>query len=945
MSPASSSIPDRAVAFGPFQLFRDRKQLLEDGQPVRLGGRALDLLIALVERAGEVVSRQELEACVWPRTVVEETSLRVHVSALRRVLGEGRSGARYITNVPGRGYCFVAAVGMDADAPGAPAPASGRPHHNLPARLTPTVGRAEEVEAMGELLRRRRLVTVAGPGGMGKTTVALALAEVSLPLYEDGVWFVDLAPVTDPRLLISSVAAALDIGLAPGSPVDELGAAIGPRRLLIVLDNCEHLIDAAAELASALLRCVPAASILTTSREPLNIEGEWVYRLGALEAPPEGDALTAAQALAFPAVQLFVQRAMAISERFELLDPDAATVGEICRRLDGVPLAIELAAARIDGLGVHGLARRLDDPLQLLTRGRRTAAPRHRTLRALLDWSFDLLTPAEQAVLCRLSVFRGAFTLESASTIAAAGDLPAAEVVESVLGLTVKSLVSVDASGDVIRYRLPAAAHAYALDRLAQAGDTRPLLRRHVACMRDLAMRSMADAGRLSRAEWRERYAGLIDDVRAALDWSLSVQGDPSLGVELAAAVQFLVHELGFDQEYVQRSRQALEQIHLLSPPNPLLELQLNATLGFNNGFALPAEQSPPEVVERALQLAEQVGTTPMRITACYAAWVASYGVGNYPKAQAAAEQLSCLAREQGDPRSIVLADRLVAQVAHYLGDQVTARRLGERVMRHPPFELPVGTATMVPLAVSMRILLGRILWLEGHSDQARTLAHEAMALAVDSHPLAMTQALSMLACPLALWRGDDDEARELIERLRRLSLRVGRPYFHAWVDVYATALGARDTAGLGGSACEPVRLPPALAANCHPKHLDSAATLIEGLVDEALLRRVDEGQVGWCAPEILRTHASHCWRAAGEAAMPAAEALLQRALELARRQCALAWELRTATSLGQLWQAQGRRAEAAALVGAVYGRFSEGWDTADLRAARALLGAPAAPA
>jgi predicted ATPase/DNA-binding winged helix-turn-helix (wHTH) protein len=944
MSPASSSITDRALTFGPFCLLRNRKELLEDERTVRLGGRAMDLLIALVERAGEVVSREELEACAWPRTVVEETSLRVHVSALRRALGEGQGGARYIINVPGRGYCFVAAVGVAEIAPGAGAPGPARPRHNLPARLTPMVGRAEAVDAMGELLRRHRLVTVAGPGGMGKTTVALALAEVSLPLYEDGVRFVDLAPVTDPRLLASTVASALEIGLSPDAPVEQLGAAIGPRRLLIVLDNCEHVIDAAVELATGLLKCVATVSILTTSREPLNVDGEWVYRLGSLEAPPEAAALTAAQALAFPAVQLFVQRAMAISDRFELIDEDAAAVGAICRRLDGMPLAIELAAARIDGLGVRGLRVRLGDPLPLLTRGRRTAAPRHRTLRMLLDWSFELLTPAEQAVLCRLSVFRGTFTLEGASAVAAAENLSAAEVVECVLGLTVKSLVSADASGDVIRYRLPAATHAYALERLAHAGDNRSVLRRHVKWTLDLAVRSMLDAGRVSRAEWLNRYSNLIDDVRAALDWSFSVLGDPGPGGELAAAVQFLAHELGFEQEYVQRARQALEQIHLLDPPNALLELQLNATLGFNNGFALPAEQSPPAVVERALVLAEQLGTAQARITANYAAWVAAYGTGDYPTAHAAAARMSQLAREQADPRSIVMSDRLVAQVAHYLGDQVVARRLGERVLRHPPLEPAAGGATLVPLAVSMRILLGRILWLEGCPDQARTMARESMQLAVDSHPLAMTQAICMLACPLALWRGDDEDARELIERLRAGSMRLSRPYFHAWADVYATVLRARDDARRGGAKSEPVRLAPELAANCHPKHLDSAGTLAEELADEALVRRAEDGIAGWCAPELLRAHASNRLRAGGEGAIADAEALYQRALALARSQSALAWELRTATSLGRLWLAQGRVDEAKALVAGVYGRFSEGLDTADLRAARALLGTLVAP-
>ena len=940
MSPATSIPHDRALTFGPFRLYRNRKQLLEGDRPVRLGGRALDLLIALVERAGDVVSREELEACVWPKTVVEETSLRAHVSALRRALGEGREGARYITNVPGRGYCFVAALGVLPDGPEAPPPPATRPHHNLPARLTPSVGRADVVDAMADLLRRRRLVTVAGPGGMGKTTVALAVAEVSLQVYEHGVWFVDLSPVAEPRLLTITLAAALQIGISSTAPAHELGAAIGPRRMLIVLDNCEHVIDAAADLALALLKTAPGVSILATSREPLNVEGEWVYRLAALETPPESAPLTAAQAMQFPAVQLFVQRAMANSDRFELVDGDVPALADICRRLDGMPLAIELAAARIDSLGLHGLSRGLDDPLQLLTRGRRTAAPRHKTLRGLLDWSFELLSPAEQAVLCRLAVFKGSFTLDSAGAVAADDGLGADEAVECVLGLTVKSLVSADASGDVIRYRLPAATHAYALERLLRTGRSPSVFRRHARRMLDLSVRSVADSARMSRAEWLATYSLIIDDVRAALDGCFAAQGDTALGVELTAAVQLLVKERGFEEEYVQRSRQALEQIHLLSPPQPLLELRLNSTLCYNNGLAPPQEQVPAAAFERMQALADQLGAPEHQITAAYSTWVAAFGVGDYPRAQAAAERIDRFGREQADAGSILLADRLGSQVQHYRGHQAAARRLGERVLRHPQIELPPTHSTHVPHQVSMRILLGRILWLEGQPDQARALARETVDSAADAHPIALTQAICMLACPLALWRGDDAEAWSLLAQLGASSLRHSRVYFQTWADIYAAVLRARDDARRNGTPPGPTRLAPALAERCHPKHLDCAGTLAEDLVDEATLLRVERGDVGWCAPEILRAQASRLWRAGGDAAAGPAEALYLRALDLARSQSALAWELRVVNSLARLRSAQGRAAEALTLVQAVYGRFSEGFETADLQEARSLIDA-----
>ncbi len=319
MSRVTQESSDQALTFGPFRLHRARKQLLEGDKPVRLGSRALDLLIALVERAGEVVSREELEACVWPSTIVEETSLRVHISALRKALGDGHGGARFIANVPGRGYCFVAAVARPHETPMPDAIASAhRPPHNLPARLSPMIGRSAAVDALTRLLHEHRFVTVTGPGGMGKTTVALAVADDLLAEYEHGVRFVDLSPIVDPLLLPSTVATALGISVSSHDPLSALSAFLNDRNMLIVLDGCEHVIEAAASLAEKLLRVAPGISVLTTSREPLNAEGEWAYRLSSLETPPASEHLTAAQALTFAAIELFVQRATGIADGFEL---------------------------------------------------------------------------------------------------------------------------------------------------------------------------------------------------------------------------------------------------------------------------------------------------------------------------------------------------------------------------------------------------------------------------------------------------------------------------------------------------------------------------------------------------------------------------------------------------------------------------------------------------
>src|SRR5260221_3230315 len=378
-----------AILFGPFRLLPAERLLLRAGKPVRLGSRALDLLIALVERAGESVGKNELIARVWPDTIVEEGNLKVHVAALRRALRDGLAGNRYLINIPGRGYRFVTPVTLVEDLqPSAPLAAAAKREHNLPTGLTPLIGRADNINALTEQLQQRRLLTIVGPRGIGKTAIALAVAESLAEAYEHGIYLIDLASVSDPLLVPSALAAALGLESRSDKSLPGLIAAVRGKRMLLVLDNCEHVIASAATLAAQVLSGATRVHILATCREPLRAEGEHIYRLPPLTSPPSSAQLTAAEALAFPAVQLFVERAAASLGKFELSDADAPFVAEICTKLDGVPLAIEFAAARVDVFGIPGLASRLDDRLRLLTSGRRTALPRHQTMLATLDWSY-----------------------------------------------------------------------------------------------------------------------------------------------------------------------------------------------------------------------------------------------------------------------------------------------------------------------------------------------------------------------------------------------------------------------------------------------------------------------------------------------------------------------------------------------------------------------------
>ena len=427
---------DEVVSFGPFRLYAAQRLIERAGAPLHLGARALDILIVLVEQASKVVSKNDLMARVWPGVTVDEGSLRVHVAALRKALGDGEAGARYVTTLSGQGYCFVAPVSRS----GAPRPpvleSSTKPDHahNLPARLTRMVGRDQIVQEISDQLKTERFVTIAGPGGIGKTTVAVSVGHELLAAFAGAVHFFDLGPLNDPLLVPSAVASTLGLLVQSKDPTPGLIAFLRDKRMLLILDSCEHVIETAAALAERIFEEAPQVHILATSRESLRVEGEHVHRLLPLGSPPDDAGLTAAQALGFPAVQLFVERAIASGRRFELNDSDAPVVGGICRKLDGIALAIELAAGRANACSIQETMALLNDRFKLLWEGRRTALPRHQTLSATLDWSYNLLSEHERLVLSRLSVFVGIFTLEAARAVAAADDVDETQVVTAEIG-------------------------------------------------------------------------------------------------------------------------------------------------------------------------------------------------------------------------------------------------------------------------------------------------------------------------------------------------------------------------------------------------------------------------------------------------------------------------------------------------------------------------------
>jgi predicted ATPase/DNA-binding winged helix-turn-helix (wHTH) protein len=928
------------ICFGPFRLSVTARVLERGGVPIRLGSRALDILLALIERPNQVVTKKELIARVWPDLVVDEGSLRFHISALRKALGEGRSGRRYVTNVSGRGYCFVAPISSAAG----PLLPSGNslllPAVGLPPSPSKMVGREEAVQRISNELATWRFVTIAGAGGIGKTTVATAVSHKMIGVFDGAVLYVDFGPLSTPALVPNMVASTVGLQGSFSDLVGALPSFLRDKRMLLVLDSCEHLIDAIAPLAERIFREAADVHILVTSREPLRVEGEHVHRLEALACPPEDARLTAAQVVRFPAVQLFLERAAAHSGRFELNDDDAQVVGSICRRLDGLALALELAAGRVGVYGILGLASLLDSSSKLLWHGRRTASPRHQTLSAMLDWSYNLLPESERLILRSLSVFVGAFSLEAAQFVAAEGALERAQVAESVASLATKSLVAVETGDGGTLCRLLDTTRSYLVTKIVDEREKNVTARRHAVYYREYLERSRA--GPLASRKdndaadhWRH-----LSNVRIALEWSFSDQGDKAVGTALAAASAPLFLELSLLSEcqtWVERALVALDV------RGDRRELELQEALAISL-MLLRVDGAEAQTLTAALSLAQalELPDHQMRLLAAQHTFLVR--TGDFHGAAAVAEQNWAVAQKAADPVNIMMADWMLGVSHHLLGDQARARRQCETVLNPAPSQNLDLIRSGYDQRIRAHLTLARSLWLQGYADRAVTVAKQAL-----HHATALNHPVSLCVCwiyvtNVLLWAGDWSEAGGIIDRLI------------AYADQYSLApyraigLGLKGQLSLyqGDSEVGLRLLSECLSVLGQHQALlavftgDLAIGLAQaGRFDEAgaavdqALNHGGPARSHFYLPEIMRIKGEFL---ASSSHASDAEDWFSRSLNLAREQSALAWELRTATSLARLQARQCRCDEARCVLQPVYDRFTEGFDTPDLRVARDLL-------
>jgi predicted ATPase/DNA-binding winged helix-turn-helix (wHTH) protein len=936
---------DDVIFFGCFRLSVAERLLEQNGSPVKLSGRALDILVALVEHAGEIVDKRDLIAQVWPGVTVEENSLRFHVAALRRALGDGEAGARYLATFPGRGYCFVAPISRSNISRQAAIEIPVRARSGkLPARLTRMIGRADTIQEISKQLNADRFVTIVGPGGIGKTTVAVSLVHSLAEEFEDGIYFFDLGAINDSRVVPGVVASTLGIMVRSDDPTPSIITFLQQKRILMVFDSCEHVVATVATLAERIFQEASQVHVLATSRETLRVEGEHIHQLSPLESPPNEPDLTSEQILGYPAAQLFVERVAASGCSLELNDANAAIVGEICRRLDGIALAIELAAGRVNAHGIRETATLLNHRLGLLWDGRRTALLRHQTLSATLDWSYHLLSERERVVLHRLAIFVGIFTLEGARSVASWNDIDENEIVAVVTSLVSKSLIAVAGSDTTVRFRLLDTTRAYAVEKLATYGETDRVARRHASYY--LRVLERANANAAGPLEARGSYAAMhLGNIRSALEWAFSERGDNAVGAALAAASINLFLEMSLLTECHRWTEQAIATQDE-SIKGSRREVELQSALGLSLMFTRGNTEQVRGALARGLEVAEELGDLHNQLQLLGRLHIFHERIGDYRCALMFARRGEAVALNLADPVGLAEAHSALGISYHLEGNNVGAHSHLKAASAEFPFSKRINTFHFgFDYRNRARIALARTLWLEGYPDKAVRVANETIREAdVVNHPVTLCIAL-IWAVSVFVWIGDLDNAERHVEKFRSVADR------HSLAPYQAGALGVRGELLIKrGNAEAGIALLRTSLETLHSLRYELLTTTLSSALAEGLeitgelqssLQVIDEtidsvGRNGdsFYMPELLRIKG--CILAASKATR--VEEYFIRSLEMAARQSALGWELRTATSLAKFWAGQDRRSEARALLASVHERFTEGFETADYQAAEHLL-------
>jgi predicted ATPase/DNA-binding winged helix-turn-helix (wHTH) protein len=928
----------KVLSFGPFELSIGNRLLTNGAKVVPLGARAMDLLIVLAGQANKVVGRRTLIERVWPKRGAAQVSLRVHISALRKALDRSDPGRRYIANVPGRGYSLV--VPVTSRSPGTSEDLEPSSMSRLPARLMRMLGRRDALAEIQIKLNEQKFVTIVGPGGIGKTTVAIAVAHEMRAAFNSRIHFVDLSALGDASLVAPAVAAALGVSVQTNNVVPALIDRLRERPALIILDCCEHLIDGASAVAEELICRVPILHLLATSREAMRVEGEHVYELCALTCPPEDSSLSAHDALQYPAVQLLVDRVRAVRGDFALADADAPIAAGICRRLDGIPLAIELAAGRVDIFGLSKTASLLDDRLNLSWVGRRTALPKHQTLNAALEWSYDLLDEAEKRVLSRLSVFAGGFTFDAAVAVVADEMINEIVVSDCIWELRSKSMIA--ARGQEGRLRLLDTTLAFASRRLAKDNEENHCRRRHALYFCDL----FKQAASMDMPERLSALGREVDNLRAALNWSFSVQGDAKISVELAAAsasAWMAMALLTECREWMTKAISRLDGTSAGSRQEMIIQSALASCTMFTDGMT---EESYASWAKARL-LAECLNDTECQLDSLLVLWAHRIRLPSYAEATELADRCGDVADGSGNRGAIATANYMRGVTYHHLGRILQAEAFFELSLHRDD---EASRQSLIKRfgydrKVDAMAVLANLTWLRGCPDQARRLNRMSIAEARQlDHAVPRCVALAWATFNTYLTGPDDLEtevlANELVDHAAKYAVESYLGFGFGMQALCRIRRGDGDAASaMLYRGLEKLSAARYGVFNWILQAEFARCTAVAGRPRHGLevfeRAKIDLDEIQWYTPELHRIR--------GELALSNSEGLavgkqyFLRALELSDRQASLSWSLRAATSLA-LAEKPVRREEACRALQAVYAKFREGLDTPDLRLATEVL-------
>jgi predicted ATPase/DNA-binding winged helix-turn-helix (wHTH) protein len=941
----------RKLRFDRFELSIGERALRRDGEALPLGDRALDILIYLADRPGEVIAKQELIDHVWSDVIVEEGSLRVHVAAIRKALGDGQFGNRYIANIKGRGYSFVGTVVPLADGTESQN-TKFRRQGKLPVRPM-MIGRETVVREVSDKLRDEQFVTLLGPGGIGKTTIALAVGRAVAEEFGGKVHFVDLENLTDPQHVAGAVATSLGLALRSKDPGLELVDVVRSRKLVIIFDSCEHVIEAVAALAEQLYQQTEEIHVLTTSRELLKVEGEHCYRVLPLDFPPDGSVQTANAVLQYPAVQLFVRRVAARAGSVVLTDEEAPLVAEMCRRLDGIPLAIELAAGQVAAFGIKNTLARQVPRLELLRLSHRTAVPRHRTLKATLDWSYNLLSDGERIVLRRVAPFVGHFTLEGARHVAGELGVGPGEIFDAIAGLVEKSLIATRIDETQPVYRLLNTTRAYALEKLEEHAEVDGVFRRHAEYIagylesQRVALLTLPKTERAaanppsgtvrSAPEWSfgprgnnqiamERpailtHANQLGNIRAALEWSFGPEGDDEIATRLAAASTQLFLELSLLIEcriWAERAIARLGDQH----KNSRREMEIYASLSLAVMHIEGSSKRVREAFCRALNVATILGDSAYELRLLSGLFMYYRWNIDIKAALDIAYRSKEVALKTKDHDDIALAESMLGATHHLAGNHVVALKHFESGLSHSASGLRFRAGQYLFHHSSLLLVgMARCLLYRGLLDQSLDYAQRAIEEGEKSnHPATLCRSLS-LVLPVYLALADTRQSEQYIAQLTELAAAYSLKPYHA------VAIGLRGQwLLLQNDLREGIPLLKRALSELHAQrhemlNMDFLCDLGAGLIavgehQEALTLTVNAIDVQHRGAKLLYMPALFRMKGLILASRSVedyfeAEGSLLSAIDWAKRQSATLFELKAATELAELLLRQGREPEA----------------------------------